>query len=409
MSKLLLPELPVHHKKVLMRVDFNVPLSKEGAITDDSRIVASLPSIRYVLEQGGALILLSHLGRPQGKKTPEFSLAPCAKHLSELLGKPVLMAPDCVGSAVEKMAKELKNGQILMLENLRFYPAEEKPELDPSFAKQLASLGDVFVNDAFGTAHRAHSSTTTIASYFPKSSAAGFLMQREIEFLGEALLHPKRPFYAIIGGAKISSKLGVLKALAKQVDALFIGGGMAYTFFKARGISIGNSICEDDLLTTTREITDICAGRGIPLLLPRDIVATTEFKNEASSLTIPIDSQKLQQGIPQGYQGMDIGPQTIKEWQKLFENTATIFWNGPLGVFEFPNFAKGTNAIARAVAQCNALSIVGGGDSIAAINAAGVADHIDHISTGGGAALEYIEFGKLPGIEALTDASVHLK
>lgn len=295
-----------------------------------------------------------------------------------------------------------------MLENLRFYPAEEDPKSDPSFAKKLASLGDAYVNDAFGTAHRAHSSTTTIASYFPTRSAVGLLMQKEIEFLGESLLHPKRPFCAIIGGAKISTKLGILKSLANKVDILLIGGGMAYTFLKALGFPIGNSICEDDCIPVAKEIMESCKSRGVNFCLPLDIVTVAEFKNEATATTVAVDIANPQQGILPGHQGMDIGPQTVKEWQQLLEKASTIFWNGPLGVFEFPNFAKGTQGVARAVAHSNAVSIVGGGDSIAAINAAGVADKIDHISTGGGAALEYIEFGTLPGIEALTDSSVHL-
>lgn len=345
------------------------------------------------------MILMSHLGRPKDKRLPEFSLAPCAKRLSELLKKTVQMASDCVGPETEKLARGLKPGQVLLLENLRFHRGEEHPEEDPAFVKQLASLGDVYVNDAFGTAHRAHASTATIAQYFPGRAAAGFLLEKEIRFLGSALLDPKHPFYAIIGGAKISTKIGVLKALISKVDALLIGGGMAYTFFKAQGISIGNSIHEDDLLDQAKEIIRACKAAGKKLLLPVDIVVVSTISNDAKMKTV--DSSK---GIPDGLEGVDIGPKTIQLFTQQLKDAATVFWNGPLGVFEQSNFAKGTNAIAKAIASLKATTIVGGGDSIAALQAAGVADKITHISTGGGASLEYIEFGKLPGIEALSDA-----
>lgn len=393
-----LKDIPVKGKKVLMRVDFNVPLNKEGKITDDTRIVASLPSIRYILDQGGALVLMSHLGRPKEKKSEEFSLRPCARRLAELLGKDVQMAPDCIGPDVQKMVGKLEPGQILLLENLRFHRGEEHPEEDENFVKQLAKNGDVYVNDAFGTAHRAHASTAVIAKYFPGNAAAGFLLENEIRFLGEMLAQPKRPFYAILGGAKISTKCGVIEALLKKADAVLIGGGMAYTFLKAQGISIGNSIHEDDFLDKARELLqkygeNSKVGR---LLLPIDIVVTDKVEKGAASKVVECHA-----GIPEGYEGVDIGPKTIQRYAEEIKKAATIFWNGPLGVFEVPEFAKGTNAIAQELAKIKATTIVGGGDSIAAIQAAGVADKITHLSTGGGASLEYIEYGTLPGIEAL--------
>lgn len=397
MTILSIRDLDVNSKKVLMRVDFNVPVDKSGKITDDTRIVAALPSIRYVLDHGGALILMSHFGRPKGIPTKEFSLKPCAVRLSELLKMPVEMAPDCIGEEVKAFAKNLKPGQILLLENLRFHRAEEHSEEDPSFAKQLAELGDFYVNDAFGTAHRAHSSTAIIAQYFPGKAAAGLLMQKEIQFLGTTLLNPKRPFYAIIGGAKISTKMGVLKTLIQKANKLFIGGGMAYTFFKSQGIEIGDSIHEDAFIDQAKEILRITQNSQCPLFLPEDLVVAEKFNNEALFKVI-----EIKQGIPQGYQGMDIGPKTIQRYTTELQEARTLFWNGPLGVFEFPNFAKGTNAIAQTVAGLSATTIIGGGESVAAVEAAGVADKISHISTGGGAALEYIEFGTLPGIEALS-------
>ncbi len=397
-QKLSLKDLDLFGKKVLMRVDFNVPLDKNGNITDDMRIRASLPSINYVLDHGGAAILMSHLGRPKEKRTPEFSLAPCAKRLSELLGKEVIMASDCIGPEVEQLAKILKPGQVLMLENLRFHRGEEHPEDDPSFAKKLAGLGDLYVNDAFGTAHRAHASTAEIAKYFPHQAAAGFLLEKEIQFLGDTLLQPKRPFYAIIGGAKISTKLGVLKTLMKKADALLIGGGMAYTFFKAQGFEIGDSIHEDDLLKQAQEILEESRRSHFNLLLPEDTVAADKLAKDAQVQVVDATT-----GIPTGFQGVDIGPKTIKRYTHLLQDAATVLWNGPLGVFEIEPFAKGTIAIAEVLAGLSATTIVGGGDSIAAVESAGVAGRITHLSTGGGAALEYIEYGTLPGIEALSD------
>jgi len=398
MAKLSLSDLNLKDKKVLMRVDFNVPLDKSGHITDDTRIKAALPSIEYVLKQGGSLILMSHLGRPKEKKTPEFSLKPCAKRLSELLGKTVIMAPDCIGPEVVKLAKALKPREVMLLENLRFHKGEEHPEEDPSFAKQLAELGDIYVNDAFGTAHRAHSSTATIAQYFPHKAAAGFLMEKEIEFLGDTFNKPAHPFYAIIGGAKISSKIGVLKALISKVDGLLIGGAMAYTFFKAKGISVGNSLVEEDQIDIAKKLMEECRKKGVKLLLPVDNVVADKPVNGAK--TQLVESSK---GIPNGYQGVDIGPKTIQLFKDQLKDAALIFWNGPLGIFEQSDFAKGTLAIAEALAASKAITVVGGGDSVAAVQTLRLADKMTHISTGGGASLEYIEYGQLPGIEALSD------
>jgi len=393
-------QLSLKGKKVLLRVDFNVPIDPKGNITDDSRLKASLPSIQYILDQGGAVILMSHLGRPEGKNDPKYSLKPCAKRLESLIGLPVRLAPDCIGPAVQELANTLKPGQILLLENLRFHDGEEHPEKDPSFVKQLASLGEVYINDAFGTAHRAHASTAEIARYFPDKAAAGFLMEKEVRFLGETLLNPKRPFYAIVGGAKISTKIGVLESLLKKADALLIGGGMAYTFFKAQGIPIGQSIHEDAFLSKAQEIMTYAKKQNIRLLLPEDIVITDSPASPSYSKVVSIS-----EGIPEAAQGVDIGPKTIKLFTSLIKDSATILWNGPLGVFETDEFAKGTFAIAQAVADSSATSIVGGGDSLAALQKSHLSGHVTHLSTGGGASLEYIESGTLPGIEALCQAS----
>lgn len=382
-----------------MRVDFNVPMDKQGNITDDSRIQAALPSINYVLEHGGSLVLMSHLGRPKDTVVPEMSLKPCAERLSELLHKPVQMAPDCVGHAVEALASRLKPGDVLMLENLRFHRGEEHPDEDPAFVAGLAKLGDVYVDDAFGTAHREHASTASIAKFFPDAAAAGFLMEREIQFLGDALMDPKRPFYAIIGGAKISTKIGVLQALLKKVDVLMIGGGMAYTFFKAQGIAIGDSIHEDAFLDEARKIMDAAMRSRAKLLLPVDTVITNALTGE-----MQIHIVDSNEDIPDGFQGVDIGPKTVLDWVHRLQEAATVLWNGPLGVFEVAPFAKGTEAVAMMLAESRATTIVGGGDSVAALHALGVEAKISHVSTGGGASLEYIEFGTLPGIEALSNA-----
>lgn len=397
-DKLTLKDCDLKGKRVLMRVDFNVPLDKDKAITDASRIVAALPSIEYVLNHSASLILMSHLGKPGGKKDPQYTLKPCAEKLAALLNKKVLMAPDCIGPQVEKMASELKEGQIMLLENLRFYEAEEKPEKDPSFAKNLSKLGDIYINDAFGTAHRKHSSTATIAQYFPGKAAMGFLMEKEVNFLGSAITNPKRPFFAIIGGAKISSKIGVVLKLFEKVDALFIGGGMAYTFLKAQGVEIGASAFEEKELANVTELLKKSAQKKVKIFLPSDIIIANDFSNDADKKIISIND-----GIPQGWQGMGIGPKTVQLWSKELKNAATIFWNGPLDVFEFTNFAFGTKEIAKIIAKVPAITIVGGGDSVAAINGLGLQNKFSHLSTGGGASLEYIENGQLPGIEALSN------
>jgi phosphoglycerate kinase len=398
MKKLTLNNLPVTGKKVLVRVDFNVPLNKDGTISDDTRIKASIPTIQYIIKEGGAVILMSHLGRPEGKKDSKYTLVPCAKRLSQLLNRPVLFAHDCIGKEVEKMAEELKPGEILLLENLRFHAAEEKPEKDPTFAQKLAHLGDVYVNDAFGTAHRAHSSTATITHYFPKTAAAGYLLEKEIEFLGAAFSHPRHPFYAIIGGAKISTKMGVLESLLSKVNALFIGGAMAYTFLKAEGIQIGDSLHEDELLNKAKSFLNAAAHKKTPIYLPSDVVIANRFDNLAESKIVSV-----KEGIPAGWQGMDIGPNTLRDWTAKVKEAKMVFWNGPLGVFEFSNFAKGTNEMAKALAGLSAVTIVGGGDSLAAVSHLNLLDKFTHVSTGGGATLEYIEFGHLPGIDALSN------
>lgn len=397
-QRLKIKDLPIKGKTVLMRVDFNVPLDPKGNITDDTRIKASLPTIKYVLDNGGALVLMSHLGRPKAKFTPEFSLSPCAKRLSELLGKEVIMAKDCIGADVQKLVKNLKSGQVALLENLRFHHAEEYPDDDESFVQKLASLGDLYVNDAFGTAHRAHASTASIAKYFPGRAAAGFLLEKEIAFLGDTLLHPQRPFYALVGGAKISTKIGVIKSLIQSVNGILIGGGMAYTFLKAQGKSIGDSIHEDESINDVLEIIRACKDKGVKLMLPVDFVVADKFDNQAKTQIVEAEN-----GIPSGYQGVDIGPKTIKLFTEELKKARTVLWNGPLGVFEFSNFANGTLEVGRALAQMNSVRIVGGGDSIAALHSMNLADKFTHLSTGGGASLEYIEFGTLPGIEALSE------
>lgn len=390
-----LVDLPVSGKKVLVRVDFNVPI-KDGVIKDDTRIRAALPTIEYLLNHGASVILMSHLGRPKGKNVEEFSLSPVAKRLSNLLGKPVQMAPDCIGPKVEKMVEKLKSGDVLLLENLRFHSAEENPDSDPTFAENLAKLGDLYVNDAFGTCHRSHSSIVPIAKYFVGNSAPGFLLEKEIDFLGSALAKPEHPFYAIIGGAKVSSKLGIVQSLLEKVDALFIGGGMAYTFLSAQGISIGDSLFEKELVANAKEFLEIAQKKKIPIFLPKDFVIANQFSNEAETKIVSTEA-----GIPPGWQGLDIGPITRGDWARTLKNAKLIFWNGPLGVTEFSNFAEGTHCIAEALADLEATTIVGGGDSIAAINQLKIADRFSHVSTGGGASLEYIEKGHLPGIDII--------
>lgn len=398
-EKLSIKDLDLKNKKALIRVDFNVPL-ENGQITDDSRIRASLPTIQYVLDQGGSAILMSHLGRPKGKPESQFSLAPCAQRLSELLHRPVKMAPDCVGAEATKMAQQLKPGEVLLLENLRFHKGEEKPEEESQFVRGLADLGEVYINDAFGSAHRAHASTTTIAQFFPDKAALGFLMEKEVTYLGSTLLHPKRPFCAILGGAKISTKFKVIEALIQKADILLIGGAMAYTFFKAEGIPMGQSLVEDDFLEAARELLKGSAQSRCRLLLPVDVVITRQIAPKTESKVV-----KTKQGIPEGFQGVDVGPETIQQYTKEIQHSKTIFWNGPLGVFECPPFDHGTRRIAEILADVSksATTIVGGGDSAAALEQAGLAHAMSHVSTGGGASLEYIELGQLPGIEALSN------
>lgn len=396
MEKLTIKDLDIAGKRVLVRVDFNVPISPSGDVVDTTRIVSSLSTIEYILQHNGIVILMSHLGRPKDTPDKNFSLKPVAKVLESLIKRPVKMAPDCIGSEVEDLVRNLKQGDILLLENLRFHRAETHPEEDPSFAKKLASLGDLYVNDAFGAAHRKHSSTYNIAQYFPNKAASGFLLEKEIFFLSQMLTKPNRPFYAIVGGAKISTKIGVMKALLKKVDCLLIGGGMSYTFLKAKGINIGNSLLEESLV---KDAKDLLESYPEKILLPSDVVVAKSCKEGAETLIIDISKD----GIPPGYEGLDIGPKTIKEFKNKLDLAKTILWNGPLGVYEIKDFAQGTYSIAKHLAVTDAITIVGGGDVIAAVNQAGVSKKISHISTGGGATLEYIEFGSLPGVDALSD------
>jgi len=398
MSKLFVEQLPITGQRVLVRVDFNVPLGGEGNVLDATRIEAAIPTIRYILSQGGSVVLMSHLGRPAGAPDPAYSLKPCVSFLKALLDKPVTLAPSCMGREARKLTSELKPGEVLLLENLRFFRAEEHPEEDEDFARTLASYGDLFVNDAFGTAHRKHSSTYTIAQYFPNKAAAGYLLQKEIAVLGGALTQPQRPFYAVIGGAKVSTKIGVLRSLLHRVNALFIGGGMSYTFLKAKGYGVGHSLCEPDLVPVAEEILATCAQKSIPVYLPIDVIAAESESDDASWQIIP-----THQDMPAHLEGVDIGPKTIELFASKMKEAKTILWNGPLGIFEIPAFAKGTFGVARAIGSCNATSIIGGGDLIAAVQISGVASQMTHISTGGGATLEYIEHGTLPAIEALSD------
>lgn len=391
-----LQDLDVRNKKVLVRVDFNVPLDKTGKITDDTRLRESLPTIRYILEKGGSAILMSHLGRPKAKPDPQYSLKVCASHLSVLLGKPVLFHTDCVDETAINLCRTLKPGQVLLLENLRFHPGEENPEKDPSFTEKLATLGDLYVNDAFGTAHRAHASTAAIAKFFPGKRAAGFLLQKEIEQLSSLLSSPQHPFFAIIGGSKISSKIGVLQSLIGKADGLIIGGGMAYTFLSAMGKRIGASLVEPEMIEKAKEFLASCQKQSVSVFLPEDHVIADAFSNDAKKKIVSSED-----GIPEKWQGMDVGPKTLASWEKALAKAKTIFWNGPVGVFEFSHFAQGTNELARFLANLDCVKVVGGGDSVAAVSALGLEQKFTHVSTGGGAALEFIEFGHLPGIDAL--------
>ena len=385
-------DIDVSGKKVLVRCDFNVPL-KDGAITSDKRIVAALPTIKYLLEHGAAVILCSHLGRPKGEFKPEFSLAPVAVRLGELLGKPVIMAKDVVGEDAKAKAAALKPGELLMLENVRFEAGETKN--NPDLAKAFASLAEIYVNDAFGSAHRAHASTAGVADYLP--AVCGFLIQKEITVMGKALSDPKRPFVAILGGAKVSDKIGVINNLLDKVDTLIVGGGMAYTFAKAQGYSIGDSLCEDDKVELAREMLEKAKAKGVKLLLPVDNRVGDKFDANCSVKVVGSDN------IPDGWMGMDIGPETEKLFCEAIKGAGTVVWNGPMGVFEFDRFAGGTLAVAKAVADSGAVSIIGGGDSAAAVAKLGFGDKMTHISTGGGASLEFLEGLELPGIAALNN------
>jgi phosphoglycerate kinase len=401
-AKLSIKDLPLRDKRVLLRVDFNVPLDDGGRVTDDTRIRETLPTIEYALQNRAKLILASHLGRPKGKPNPKMSLKSAAERLRILLDHElgldcnVGFSPDCVGIGAEELAKKLESGQTLLLENLRFHAEEEAN--DENFAKSLAKLAEFYVNDAFGSAHRAHASTAGITRFVQKA-AAGLLMLKELEHLGSALNHPKKPFVAIIGGAKVSDKIGVIRNLLDKVDALLIGGAMTYTFQKAQGRDVGKSLVEDDKLDLARELLEQAKARGVRLFLPVDDVVAPEISNEARRQIIDAASP-----IPSGQMGLDIGPKTVKLYADVIAKARTIVWNGPMGVFETPAFAHGTVKIAQAVAgNRNATSIVGGGDSVAAVQQAGVADKISHISTGGGASLEFLEGKKLPGVEALSE------
>lgn len=390
MNKKTVRDIDFKNKRVLVRVDFNVPL-KGGKVTDDTRIRASLPTIKYLKDGGAAVILCSHLGRPKGGPDPKYSLAPAAARLAELLGLPVPLVPDCVGTVAENRVAEMKPGQVVLLENVRFHPEEEKN--DPAFAQQMSVLADLYVNDAFGSAHRAHASTEGVAKHLP--AVAGFLMEKEIEYLGQAVNNPKRPYVAILGGAKISDKIGVIENLLSKADRVLIGGGMANTFFKAQGIAVGDSLVEDAGLDTAKSLL---AKAGDKIMLPVDAVLGDKFEAGAQLKTI-----NVKDGVPAGWRILDIGPQTVVAFSKALKGAALVVWNGPMGVFEFPAFAAGTNAVARLVAESSATTVIGGGESVAAVEQAGLAGKMSHISTGGGASLEMLEGKLLPGLAALQD------
>ena len=393
LNKKSIGDIDVNGKKVFIRVDYNVPMDENQNITNDKRIVATLPTLNYLLENNAALIIACHLGRPKGERVPEFSVAPVAKKLGEIMGKEVKFASDCVGPEAEKMAADLKPGEILVLENLRYHKEEEKN--DPKFAEQLAKLADIVVNDAFGVSHRAHASVEGITKLIP--AVAGFLMENEIKFVGQAVANPVRPFVAIIGGAKVSDKIGVISNLLEKVDTLIIGGGMANTFVAAQGFNTGKSLVEADKLELARELIEKAKATKVNLLLPTDMVIADKFAADAQTAVVGLD------GIKDEWMALDIGPETAKTYAKSLVDAKTVVWNGPMGVFEIDAFAKGTEAVAKAVADSSATSIVGGGDSIAALKKTGLSDKISHISTGGGASLEFLEGKVLPGIAALAD------
>ncbi|MHB9146683.1 MAG: phosphoglycerate kinase [Symbiobacteriia bacterium] len=392
MNKKSVSDVDVRGKKVLVRVDFNVPL-QDGKVTDDTRIRAALPTIQYLQGQGARVLLASHLGRPKGQVAAEFSLAPAAKRLGELLGQPVPLAPDCVGPAAQASVDKLQDGDVLLLENVRFHAAEEKN--GPAFARQLADLADLFVNDAFGSAHRAHASTVGVAAYLP--AVAGLLLQKEIEIMGKALADPVHPFVAILGGAKVSDKIGVIENLLGKVDVLVVGGGMANTFLKAMGRYVGKSLVEEDKVGLAKDLLQRALDKNVRLMLPTDLVVAMEFKADSPYQVVGTEE------FPKDWIAMDIGPDSVGEFTREIERAKTVIWNGPMGVFEMQPFAAGTFGVAGAVARANGITIVGGGDSVAAVEKAGVADRITHISTGGGASLEFLEGIVLPGVACLQD------
>ena len=389
MNKKTIEDIDIKNKKVLVRCDFNVPQDEEGKITDNRRIVAALPTIKYLIENGAKVILCSHLGRPKGEFKEKYSLKPVAEELSKLLGKEVKLAKDVIGEDAKKLAQNLQNGEVMLLENVRFHKEEEANA--PEFAKSLANLAEVYVNDAFGTAHRAHASTAGVADYLP--AVSGFLIKKELDFMGKALENPERPFVAILGGAKVSDKIGVIENLLEKVDTLIIGGAMAYTFLKSQGIKIGNSLCEEEKLDLAKSLIEKAEQKNVKLMLPLDNVSATSTDDNAEI--------RVSAGIEDGFAGFDIGPKTIEAYEKELENAKTVIWNGPLGMFELDRFAKGTESIAKKLAEIDAITIIGGGDSAAAIEKAGLADKMSHVSTGGGASLEFLEGKKLPGIECL--------
>lgn len=392
MNKKTVKDIDVNSKKVLVRCDFNVPInSEDGTITDNRRIKAAIPTIQYLLDNNAKVILCSHLGRPKGEFNQKYSLKPVAEELSKLLNKEVKLATDVIGESAKELTSNIKEGEVVLLENVRFHKEEEKNE--PEFSKALAEMAEVYVNDAFGTAHRAHSSTTGVADYLP--AVSGFLIEKELEFLGGALENPAHPFVAILGGAKVSDKIGVIENLIDKVDTLIIGGGMAYTFYKAQGHSIGTSICEEDKLELANSLLEKAKAKNVEILLPLDNNVSAEYSNDAESMIVSSEE------IPEGFMGLDIGPKTIEKFEEVVKNAKTVVWNGPLGVCEFSKFEVGTKAVASILANIDATTIIGGGDSAAAIEKLGLADKMTHISTGGGASLEFLEGKTLPGIECL--------
>ncbi len=388
-------DIDVKGKRVLVRCDFNVPLDADGKITDDTRIKAAMPTIRYLLEQGAKVITMSHLGRPKGEAKPEFSLAPVAKRLSEIAEVPVVFvdSPVVVDDQVRAAADALEPGQLMLLQNVRYRKEEEKN--DPGFSKELASLGDIFVQEAFGTAHRAHASTAGIAAYLP--AVSGFLIEKEVRYLGRAVNDPERPFIAVLGGSKVSDKIKLIRNLLDKVDVLLVGGGMAFTFYKAMGLEIGKSILDEENVQLAGELLEMADEKGVPLMLPVDVVCASEFSNDAETVTVARDH------IPADMMGLDIGPITCEEYRKIIHSASTVIWNGPMGVFEMPKFAVGTRRIAESIAQCHGTTVIGGGDSASAVKKFGLEGHMTHISTGGGASLEFLEGDELPGISIIEE------